>query len=108
MCEKDMEKALNEPFAMEVTLEPPSLDRKPLLTEVFTKVQRVIRQVRKRGHSTGTPMSLETGWNFLLESDRKAAMKQIAEEAPYLLVLSFPCGPWSALMRLSPSKDLEN
>ena len=28
------------------------------------------------------------------------------KEKPYLLALAFPCGPWSALMRLNPSKDL--
>jgi hypothetical protein len=104
---REMQKNLNETFAMSLTLEPAASDGAPLLTEVFTTVQQVIKQAQPRGHLTGTPMSLETGWNFLNVLDRKAALRQIDKEKPFLVVLAFPCGPWSALMRLNPSKNLE-
>jgi hypothetical protein len=40
-------------------------------------------------------------------ADRKAGRLVVEKEIPYLLVLAFPCGPWSALMRLNPAHDLD-
>ena len=91
--EREMQKNLNETFAMSLTLEPAATDDAPLLTEVFTTVQQVIKQAQRRGHLTGTPMSLETGWNFLNVLDRKAALKQIEKEKPFLVVLHFLVAP---------------
>lgn len=101
--EREMQKNLNETFAMSLTLEPAATNGKPLVTEVFTTVQQVINQAQQRGHLTGTPTSLETVWKFLNALDRKAALKQIDKERPFLVVLAFPC----ALMRFNPSKNLE-
>ena len=46
------------------------------------------------------------GWDFSVPSHRSAAVHLIKESKPYCVVLAFPCGPWSALMRLNPAKDL--
>ena len=40
-------------------------------------------------------------WNFLLESDRKRAKKQIMKEKPFLVVGSPPCTYFSRLMELN-------
>ena len=106
--EKEMERNLNENFATSITLSPEPSDPKQgvLVSEVFTAVQRIIKEAKKKGHSVGSALSLETGWNFLNRLDQKACKRVIAKEKPYLLVLAFPCGPWSALMRLNPAHDL--
>lgn len=31
----------------------------------------------------------------------------IRKQKPYVLVLAFPCGPWSPLQNLNPARDLE-
>ena len=76
----------------------PSGRRIPLMQEIFTTSQRVTSE--KRGHAAGPPLSLETNWDFTREADREAAKARVRKEKPYFLVLAFPSGPWSPLMRL--------
>ena len=66
-------------------------------------------EARKRGHRTGTPISLETGFDLLRPLDQKLALKTVEEEEedPYALVLAFPCGPFSPLRNLNPHGDPE-
>jgi len=81
--------------------ELPKNDLKPFLTEVFTTSQNVTKEAVRRGHQVGDPLSLDTGWNFLIPSHREAALKKIREEKPYCVVLAFPCGPFSPLQRFN-------
>ena len=64
--EKEMERNLNENFVTSITLSPEAHDSKQgvLVSEVFTAVQRIIKEAKKKGHSVGSALSLETGWNF--------------------------------------------
>ena len=78
----------------------------PLVTEVYTNSQNVMKEAKRRGHGVGTAMSLETGWDFRKYLHRKQALQKVTEEEPFCLVLAFPCGPWSPLMNLRPSLDL--
>ena len=73
----------------------------PLVSEIHTAAQNVMREAQRRGHSVCTPMSLENGWNFLREDHREKALKIVREEKPFCLVLAFPCGPFSPLQRLN-------
>ena len=98
--QKEMDEAQHEVFI--TGIEFPN----PLVSEVYTNAQNVMKEARCRGHGVGTAMSLETGWDFLKASHRKAAIAKVKEEKPFCLVLAFPCGPWSPLMNLRPSFDL--
>jgi len=69
----------------------------PLVPEVYTNSQNVMREAVRRGHKVGTPMSLETGWDFTRSDHRIRAKQMIMEEKPFCLVLAFPCGPFSPL-----------
>ena len=100
-----MEEALNETFITTIAF-PASGRRTPLLQEIFTTSQRVTMAAQKNGHATSPALSLETGWDFRKKADREAAKQQVMEKKPYFLVLAFPCGPWSPLMRLNPAEDL--
>ena len=99
---KSMEDGMNEAFITAV-----DFGGQVAVSEVFTHTQRVIGEAARRGHKVGTPLSLETGWDFLREEDREAGKKLIRREQPYCLVLAFPCGPWSALTRLNPNVNVE-
>ena len=104
-----MEQALNETFITTIAFPRSSLSgrRTPLMQEIFTTSQRVTTEAQKKGHATGQPLSLETNWDFTKHADREAAKQQVMKEKPFFLVLAFPCGPWSPLMRLRPSERLD-
>ena len=80
---------------------------KSLVGEVYTTTERVTKAAKHRGHVTGTPLSFETGWNFLRSLDREVARKLLAKEVPFFLVIAFPCSFWSILLNLNPPKDYE-
>ena len=96
---------MNETFVTTIDLAHPQL-RDPLVQEIFTATQRVTLEAQKRGHLTGDPLSLESGWDFMKALDRRAAYAKVKREKPYFLVLAYPCGPWSPLQRLNPAADL--
>lgn len=75
--------------------------KNPFVTEVYTTSQNVTKEAARRGHNVGEAMSLDTGWNFLIPAHREAALKKIAKEKPYCVMLAFPCGPFSPLQRLN-------
>ena len=104
MWVKEVEGFMNEIFLAGVTM--PSL-KKPLVGEVYTNSQRVLREAQRRGHNVGPPMSLESGWNFLEAKDRKRALEWVREHEPFMLVLAFPCNFWTQLLELNPPKDPE-
>lgn len=106
---KEMESCLHEVFLSTVDFGcgKASSDDGIFLSEVFTNTQRVMKEAEKRGHRTGTAISLETGFDLRRPLDQKAALKIIAKEEPYCLVIAFPCGPFSPLQHLNPHTDLE-
>lgn len=73
----------------------------PLVSEIYTTAQNVMKEAERRGHKVGSAMSLENGWNFLLAEHRHRALQVLDEEKPYCVVLAFPCGPWSPLQFLN-------
>ena len=97
----EMEAFMNEAFVATVAF--PTSRR--LVTEVFTTSQRVHEAAQLRGHMTGTPVSLETGYDLTKASDQERALQQLDEEDPFFLVLAFPCGFWSPLMNLNGPKN---
>ena len=103
---KEMKDHMNEIFVSTVDLDSHRLRHDGIfLSEVYTNSQRVMTEARKRGHRTGTPISLETGFDLLRPLDQRLAMKIVEEEDPYALVLAFPCGPFSPLRNLNPNGD---
>ena len=103
--ESNMMDFMNETFVTTIDLAHPQL-REPLVQEIFTATQRVTLEAQKRGHLTGDPLSLESGWDFMKALDRRAAYAKVKREKPFFLVLAYPCGPWSPLQRLNPAADL--
>lgn len=102
----EMEKCMNESFITTIDLTN-SREKTPFMQEIFTATQRVTDEARRRGHLVGPPLSLETGWDFRKELDRRAAYKWVEVNKPYFLMIAYPCGPWSPLMRLNAPADLQ-
>ena len=103
--EQSVAKGMNETFL--TTIDLTTSTKNPLVQEIFTTSQRVTSEAQRRGHRVGEPLSLETGWDFRKALDRKAALKKVDKEKPYFLMIAYPCGPWSPLMRLNPAGNLE-
>ena len=97
--ETEMRDAMNEVFSLEIQLPA------TLVTEVFTDTEPIARATRRRGLNAGDSLTLGTGWNFLLPEHQEQALKLIERTKPYLVVLAFPCGPWSSLQFLNPNVD---
>ncbi|CAK9110913.1 unnamed protein product [Durusdinium trenchii] len=97
----EMKNAMNETFALEVQL--PS----PFVTEIYTDTEPVAKAARRQGLLAGDSLTLSSGWDFRLEHHRKKGILKVKETKPYLVILAFPCGPWSQLQALNPAHDLQ-
>ena len=75
-----------------------------LCQEFFTDTERIRLTAEKRGHNTGASKTFRAGWNFYLKAHRDQALAQLDLEKPYLVVLAFPCSPWSSLANLLPPR----
>ena len=49
------------------------------------------------GISTGKPCDLILGDDLLNPAKQREVLEQLEKEDPYMLVIAFPCGPWSSL-----------
>ena len=98
--EAEMSGFMQEALAVELQLP------NPFVQEVFSDTDPVARAAQRRGLIPGETLTLNTGFDFRLESHRKKALDLIKKKKPYVVVLAFPCGPWSPLQRLNPAHDL--
>ncbi|CAK9109164.1 unnamed protein product [Durusdinium trenchii] len=98
--ETDMRAYMNETFLLEFTFPH------TLATEVFTDTEPVARAIRRRGLHAGDSLTLSSGWDLRLQKDQIAAFEVLKRTKPYVVVLAFPCGPWSSLQFLNPAANL--
>ena len=108
--DKMMSQCMSETFisTIDLTTSTAKSESQPtMMQEIFTASQRVTKEAERRGHRVAPPLSLETGWDFRKALDRRAALKMVREQEPYFLIIAYPCGPWSPLMRLNPAGNLE-
>ena len=78
----------------------------PSFAEVFSDTEPVLQQAQLRGHRTLEPFSLKSGWDFRLAKHRSLALESIRRSKPYMVVIAFPCGPWSPLQQLNAERSL--
>ena len=105
--DKMMDQCMSETFITTIDLATSTTkSEQPMMQEIFTTSQRVTKEAQRRGHVVAPPLSWETGWDFRKALDRRAALKMVDEKKPYFLIIAYPCGPWSPLMRLNPAADL--
>ena len=73
--------------------------RKWSVLEVFTWTCAISIMAGARGWVAHEPVTLPR-WNLLCPEDYKSALEYIDRVEPDLLVLAWPCGPWSQLQGL--------
>ena len=86
---------LNDTFVAQLVM--PDLS----FAEVYTDTEPILQQAKLRGHRTVEPLSLKSGWDFLLPSHRQLALASLRRSRPYMAVIAFPCAPWSPLQQLN-------
>ena len=96
-----MQSFMNESLAVE--LQFPN----PFVQEVYSDTEPIARAAQRRGLVAGETLTLGRGFDFCLASHRAAALKLIRRKRPYVVILAFPCGPWSPLQYLNPALDLD-
>lgn len=96
----EMNASMNETFSVEFVFP------NTLATEVFTDTEPIAKAVRRRGLHAGSSLTLSSGWDSRRPRDRQLAFELLKRDKPYVVVLAFPCGPWSPLQNLNPSSAL--
>ena len=66
------------------------------IMEVCTKTGRVSQEAVDRGWCSCSPVTIETGFDLTSTDGCFKAWKYIAEQQPDVLVLAWPCDPWSS------------
>lgn len=97
----DVKGFMNETLAMELQLP------NPFVQEIFSDTEPIARAAQRHGLVPGATLTLSTGFDFRLPSAREQALRMIKQKKPYVVILAFPCGPWSPLQNLNPAKDLD-
>ena len=69
----------------------------PWITEVFTTKEAVRKEAARQGLPTTRSYSLEFGDDLRLPKKRKEVLQDIRAKKPKLVLMAFPCGPWSNL-----------
>ena len=89
------------------SLVPPDDSQGTLVGELYTSTEPVSRMALRMGHRVKPRLSLITGYDFKYVDDCKRAVAELEDGGrPFLLVLAFPCGAWSALSNLTVGKDV--
>ena len=63
--------------------------------EIFTWTMAITTVATTKGWKKLTPISLETGYDLTDAAVRQRAWRRILDEKPDLVVMAFPCTPWS-------------
>ena len=87
---------------------PKKAGKPPVVMEMWTWKQEVLRQAVKEGWAAGPAVSIETGFDLRSADGQKRAKEEVIKHKPDLLVMAFPCSPWSMLQNLAKdSKTVE-
>lgn len=71
------------------------------ILEVFTWTCMISMLAASRGWEFLEPVTIESGWDLRKPEVQEKAMEYIRREEPDLIVLAWPCGPWSPLQELN-------
>ena len=77
------------------------------ILEVFTWSCMISQVASSRGWEFLEPVTLESGWDLRFPDVQDRAMNYIEAAAPDLIVLAWPCGPWSPLQALNQKTPMQ-
>ena len=91
-------------------LAPRRRTRKPgawRLVEIFTWTCALTQAAFRQGWSTFEPVTLDSGWDLELRADREKAFQYLEEIDPDVIVLAWPCSPWSTMQNANMRTELQ-
>ena len=68
----------------------------PSMMEICTATERVTKEAVQRGWSGLPPISIEYGFDLKTSSGVQKAWKHLYKRKPDVVVLAWPCDPWSS------------
>ena len=74
--------------------------------EMWTWKQEILKQSASEGWLPGKAISIETGFDLRSQTGQQEAREEVAKFQPDLLVMAFPCSPWSQLQNLQRDKGV--
>ena len=80
-------------------------DWQPLVQEIFTTVEPIANEARRRGHAVGPSNGLQQGQDFFSRMERTKCLAEMANDPPFCAICAFPCSPFSPLNYLQPWKN---
>ena len=83
-----------------VCMSDEAVKESPDVAEVFS-LPRLIPRAEQKGLKGLKSYDIGNGWDFLKASHRKQCLKDIRERRPMFVMVSPPCGPFSAWQRLN-------
>ena len=96
----------HESYVVKEVLRTPRTSRFRIL-EVFTWSCMVSLTAAKMGWEFLEPVTLESGWDLSSGVMQDKAMQYMKEVSPDLLVVAWPCGPWSPLQQLNVKTETQ-
>ena len=77
------------------------------LIEIFTWTCMLTTLACQEGWSTYEPITLDSGWNLEYKADREKAFAYLEEIDPDVIMIAWPCGPWSVMQNANMRTDLQ-
>lgn len=75
--------------------------------EIFTWSCMLSRVAHTRGWMALEPVTLEAGWDLRVPAVQERAMQYIYEVQPDLVVLAWPCSPWSQMQNINQRTETQ-
>ncbi|HIG16142.1 MAG TPA: hypothetical protein EYQ31_01950, partial [Candidatus Handelsmanbacteria bacterium] len=103
--EKECEEAFELPDAVDSMVTEFEIDGDDSwVCEVFTDTERVKQEAEKQELPSMDSYSLKFGQDLRKKEWRSWVMQQVKEKRPKLLVIAFPCNPWSVLTHIQKDR----
>ena len=77
----------------------------PFVQEIFTDTEPIAKAARKKGYHCLDSRSLPE-FDFFKRADRERVFAEVKEHKPFLLVLAFPCSPYSPIHNINMSEKI--
>ena len=97
----------HEAYVVKPVPRTPGSKQRFRILEIFTWSCMVSLTAARMGWEFLEPVTLESGWDLTCRETQDRAMQYIKEVSPDLLVVAWPCGPWSPLQQLNVQTETQ-
>ena len=97
----------HESYVVKKVPRTPSLRQRFKILEIFTWSCMVSLTAAQMGWEFCEPVTLESGWDLTCRETQDRAMQYMKRVSPDLVVVAWPCGPWSPLQQLNVKTETQ-